>query len=125
MKSRFHGKYDNHSTTKCFLQFLVKMSSKITQFQMLPESTLFNFKSLNFESNRSILVNFENIIFMGVGMPDFRKGQVENRDKTGKCSSSQGFEGNFYCLSLNAKNTPNFTIVTPNPLFDSRIEPEN
>ena len=32
---------------------------------------------------------------------------------------------NFYCLSLNSKNSPHFTILTPNALFDSRIEPEN
>ena len=56
-----------------FLPFLVKMSSKITQFQMLPESTIFNFKTLNFV----VLVHFENIIFMGIGLPDFRQGQVE------------------------------------------------
>ena len=33
-------------------------------------------------------------------------------------------KGNFYQLSLNGKNTPHFTIMTPNTLFDSRIEPE-
>ena len=49
----------------------------------------------------------------------------ENRDKTGKCSISQALKANFYCLSLNGKNTPHFTILTPNALFDSRIEPEN
>ena len=27
--------------------------------------------------NRSVLVNFENIIFMGVSLPYFREGQVE------------------------------------------------
>ena len=26
-------------------------------------------------------------------VPDFREGQVENRDKNGKCSISQGLEG--------------------------------
>ena len=45
MKSCLHGNYDNPSTTKSFLPFLVKMSSKITQFQMLLESTIFNFKN--------------------------------------------------------------------------------
>ena len=59
-----------------FLPFLVKMSSKITQFQMLPESTIFNVKTLNFV-NRSVLVNFENIIFMRVGLPDVKEEQVE------------------------------------------------
>ena len=57
---------------------------------------------------------------MGVGLSDFREGQGENRDKTGKML-------NFYIsqLSLNGKNTPHFTILTSNPPFDSRIEPEN
>ena len=56
LKSRFHGIHDNHSTTKCFLPFLVKI------FQMLPELIIFNFKTLN---------------FLGVGLPDFRVGYVE------------------------------------------------
>ena len=30
----------------------------------------------------------------------------KNREKTGKCSTSQGFEGDLYFLSLNGKNTP-------------------
>ena len=33
-----------------------------------------------------VIVNFKNIIFIGVGLPDFREGQVEKRDKTEKCS---------------------------------------
>ena len=33
--------------------------------------------------------------------------------------------GDFYCLSLNGKKTPHFTILTPNAFFDSRIEREN
>ena len=45
---------------------------------------------------------------MGVGLPDFREGQVEklgqNWDKTGtkleKCSISQGFEGEFLLFVL-------------------------
>ena len=32
---------------------------------------------------------------MRVSLPDCRKGQVENRDKTGKCSMSQGYKGEF------------------------------
>ena len=59
MKSRLHGKQ------VLFLPFFLEMSSKITQFQMLPESTIFNFKILNFLGNRSVLVKFENVIFMG------------------------------------------------------------
>ena len=37
---------------------------------------------------------------MGVGPPDLRKGQMENRDKTGKFSISQGFEGEFLLFAL-------------------------
>ena len=37
----------------------------------------------------------------------------------------RALNGDFYCLPLNGKNTPNFTILTPNALFDSGIEPEN
>ena len=48
IKSRLHGNDDNIQPPSAFLPFLVKMSSKITQFQMLPESTVFNFKTLNF-----------------------------------------------------------------------------
>ena len=43
---------------------------------------------------------------MGMDLPDFRERQVENRTKLEKCSISQGFEGEFSCLSLNGKNTP-------------------
>ena len=46
-------------------------------------------------------------------------------DKTGKCSISQAIKGNFYCLSLNGKKIPHFTILNPNVLFDSGIESEN
>ena len=37
---------------------------------------------------------------MEVGLPDFREGQVENRDKTGKCSIAQGFEEEFLLFVL-------------------------
>ena len=67
---------------------------------MLPESKIFNFKTLNFVNNRSVRVNFENIIFIGVGLPDFREGQVEKRDKTGISSISQGFQAGFLLFVL-------------------------
>ena len=62
---------------------------------------------------------------MGVDLPDFRERQVENRDKTGKCLTFQGFDREFLLFVLNGKNAPHFTILTPNVLFDSGIEPEN
>ena len=55
---------------------------------------------------------------MGAGLLDFKEGQVEKiRTKLEKCSISQGFEGEFLLLFLNGRNTPHFTIMTPNPLF--------
>ena len=38
---------------------------------------LFSGVELSMRSFFVILVNFENKIFMGVGLPDFREGQVE------------------------------------------------
>ena len=66
---------------------------------MLPESTIFNFKTLNFV-NRSVLDNFENINFMGVGLPDFRAGQVENRDKTRKMFNFPGLRRRIFTVCL-------------------------
>ena len=63
---------------------------------------------------------------MGVGLPYSREGQVEKEGQNWKNAKfPRALKGNFYCLSLNGKNTPHFTILTPNLLFDSRIEPEN
>ena len=63
---------------------------------------------------------------MGVGLPDFREGPVKKiRTKLENGQFPMALKGNFYCLSLNGKNTPRFTILTPNALLDSRIEPEN
>ena len=57
---------------------------------------------------------------MGVGLPDFREGQNWKN-----AQFPRALKGNFYCLSLNDQNVPYFTILTPNALFDSGIEPEN
>ena len=63
---------------------------------------------------------------MRVGLPDFREGQVEKiGTKLENAQFPRALKGNFYSLSLNDKNIPHFTILTPNLLFDSRIEPEN
>ena len=48
------------------------------------------------------------MIFMKVDLPDFREGQMENRDKTGNAQFFRALKDNFYCLSLNGKNTPHF-----------------
>ena len=63
---------------------------------------------------------------MGVGLPDFRVRQVEKiGPKLKKCSVSQGFEREFLLFVLEWLKELHLTILTPNPLFDSRIEPEN
>ena len=77
MKSRLYGNHDNHLTTKCFLPLLVKMLSKITQFQMLPESTI-QLQNQNLcEVIVLSLLILNNIISIGLGLPDFRERQVE------------------------------------------------
>ena len=63
---------------------------------------------------------------MGVGLPDFREGQVEKQGQNWENAQfPRDLKGNFYSLSLDGKNIPHFTILTPNLLFDSRTEPEN
>ena len=63
---------------------------------------------------------------MALSLPDFKEGQVEKEGQNWKNAQfPRALKDNFYCLSLNGKNTPHFTILTPNSLFDSRIEPEN
>ena len=59
VKTRLHGNHDNHSTTKCFFAISCK-----NVFKNHPSSnaSIFNFKTLNLSSNRSFLVNFENVI---------------------------------------------------------------
>ena len=46
-----------------------------------------------------IFVNFKNIIFMVVVVPDFREGQVENRAKTREMLNFPGFCGKIFSIS--------------------------
>ena len=63
---------------------------------------------------------------MGVGPSEFREGKVENSQKNCKNAEfPRALKGKFYRSFLNGKNIPHFTILTPNTLFDSRIESEN
>ena len=64
-----------HSSS-AFCQLLKKYVIKNTKFQMFHNTTIFNFKILNFVSqiSPSFLLNFENKVFMKT---DFREGQVE------------------------------------------------
>ena len=65
---------------------------------MVPETTILNFKTL--WGNRSILANFKNKIFVGVGLPDFREGQVEKwRQNWKNAQFPSALKGNFYHLS--------------------------
>ena len=44
---------------------------------------------------------------MGVSQPDFREGQVEKYGQNWKNAQfPKALKGNFYCSSLNDKNTP-------------------
>ena len=64
---------------------------------------------------------------MGVGLPDFREGQVEKQGQNWENAQfPRALKGNFYSLSLNGKNIPHFTILTPNLLFElSQKTPKN
>ena len=59
---------------------------------MLPETTVFNSKHCEV-IDRCLLIS--KIKFLWGGEPDFRERQVENRERTGKYSISQGFGGEF------------------------------
>ena len=75
IKSSFYGNHDNHSTTKFF--FGISCTKYVVKsYPISNASWVHNFQLQN--RNRSIFVNFEIIIFMAVGLPDFREGQVEN-----------------------------------------------
>ena len=43
---------------------------------------------------------------MGVVVPDLRKGQMKNRDKTRKCSFPQGFDGEILLFVLMVRTPP-------------------
>ena len=63
---------------------------------------------------------------MGEGLPDFRDGQVEKWGQKWKNAQlTRDLKRTCYCLFLNGNDTIHFTILIPNALFGSRIEPEN
>ena len=62
---------------------------------------------------------------MGVGLQDFKEGQVKKGTKLENAQFPRALKGNFYHLSLNGENTSHFTILTPNDLSDFKNEPEN
>ena len=68
---------------------------------------------------------FRKLNFIGVGVPDFREGQAENSDKTGKYSISRDLKGNFYDLSWNGKHTPHSTLLTQIPYLTLKLSQEN
>ena len=66
--------------SSALMLIIEEMLSHNTQSQMLSETTVLKFKTINFETwsaNGSILVDFRNKILMGVSAPEFREGQVE------------------------------------------------
>ena len=67
---------------------------------MHPEIQFFIKRRQTLRDNSPILAHFENKIFIGVGLPHFREGQMENGAKTGKCSIFQGFDGKFFQFVL-------------------------
>ena len=84
------------STTKCFLSFLIKLWSKITQFQMLSESTIFTFNTLDFCEMIDLFLLISEIKFLcWWACQILGRDKSKNRDETEKCSISQGFEREF------------------------------
>ena len=63
---------------------------------MLLEFTIIKLRSQTSWNDSPILDSFKNIIFIGVGKPDFREGQVENRAKTGKLPNFPGIWGEIF-----------------------------
>ena len=92
MKSPLHGNHDNYSTTKCFFAISCKNVVKITQFQMLPESTIFNVKNpkLCEVIDLSLLILKIKFLWGWACQILGIEGQEENRDKTGKMLNFPG-----------------------------------
>ena len=91
MKSLLHGNHDNHSTTKCSFAISCKNAVKNG-----PISNAFGVHNFQVQDPKlcevidlSLLIS-KIKLFVGVGLPDFREGQVENRDKTGKMLNFPG-----------------------------------
>ena len=123
MKLHLHGNHDNHSTTKCF--FAISSENVVKNHPISNASWVHNFqlsKHKTLWGNRSVLVKFENIIFMGWACQLLERDKWKNRDKTGKMLNFPGLWRGIFTV---CPWTLHFTILTPNALFDSRIEPEN
>ena len=91
MKSRLHGNHDNHSTTKWF--FAIFSKNVVKNDPISNASWVHNFQLQNSKvlwSNRSVFVNFENIIFMGRACQILGRDRWKNRDKTGKMPNFPG-----------------------------------
>ena len=59
---------------------------------------------------------------MGVGLQDFREGQVENRDKTGNMLSFSGlWRGISTICPWMVRTSPHFIILTPNTLLTLKL----
>ena len=95
-----------------FLPFVDETLLKTDYIYILLEFTIIKLREPNFANDSPILDNFKNIIFMGVGKPDFREGQVKNRAKTGNCPIFPGTERYIFNLSLKHTGTFHATFVS-------------
>ena len=78
MKLLLHGNHDNHSTTKCF--FAISCKNVVKNHPISNASRVHNFQlqdpTLHEVIDLSLLI-LKIKFCMGVGVPDFRKAQVE------------------------------------------------
>ena len=125
MKSCLHGNHDNHSTTECFSAISCK--NVLKNYKISDASWVYNFQLQNPKLcgviDLSLLI-LKMWFFMGVNLPDFREGQMENRDKTGNAQFFRALKDNFYCLSLNGKNTPHFPFWPQMPSLTLELSQE-
>ena len=84
MKSRLHTNNDNHSTTK--FSFAISCKNVVKNHPVSNAAWVHNFQYNNTKLCEVIDLSLSlwKYNFYGVGLPDFKTGQVENRDKTGK-----------------------------------------
>ena len=62
---------------------------------------------------------------MVVGFSDFMEGLMEKWGQTGKMLNFSELLTRIFTVCPWMEEHPHFIILTPNALFDSRIEPEN
>ena len=63
-----------------FLLIIVKCSQKLSNFKSFLKLQFSISRLQTLGGNKSILVNFRNKFFMGVGVPDFREEQLTKKN---------------------------------------------